>query len=92
MGKPPNEMGNCAFASPLVTPLSDKLDSLCLTKQYLFIIGVNVISEFIAGIIIPGNLIGNITFKAYATGTYAQAISLLINLKLGHYMKVYDVY
>jgi hypothetical protein len=21
MGKPPNEMGNCPFASPLVTPL-----------------------------------------------------------------------
>ncbi len=39
MGKPPNEMGNCPFASPLVTPLAtstyaidtDLLD-LCLRK------------------------------------------------------------
>jgi len=71
---------------------SDKLDSLCLTNKYLFIIGVNVIAEFVAGIIIPGNSIGNITFKTYATGTHTQAIYLLINLKLGHYMKVYHVY
>jgi len=53
---------------------------------------VNVIAEFVAGIIIPGNSIGNITFKTYATSTHAQAISLLLALKLGHYMKVYHVF
>jgi hypothetical protein len=71
---------------------SDKLHSLCLTKKYLFIIGVNVIAEFVAGIIIPGNSIGNITFKTYATSTHGNAIALLMKLKLGHYMKVHHVY
>jgi hypothetical protein len=31
MGKPPNEMGNCPFASPLVTPLSFSLCFLLLS-------------------------------------------------------------
>jgi hypothetical protein len=47
------------------------------------------LSEFIAGVIIPGNPIGNVTFKVYAHISQSQAIHLLSNLKLGHYMKVY---
>jgi hypothetical protein len=55
----------------------------------LYSIGLNVLSEFIAGVIIPGNPIGNVTFKVYAYISQSQAIFLLANLKLGHYMKVY---
>ncbi|CAF0901657.1 unnamed protein product [Adineta ricciae] len=50
--------------------------------------GINVVSEFIAGILIPGKPIANIVFKAYAYGSQIQAISLLENLKYGHYMKI----
>ncbi|UJR28088.1 hypothetical protein I4U23_009344 [Adineta vaga] len=51
-------------------------------------LGINVIAEFIAGIMISGDPIGNVTFKIYAYGSQSQAISLLSNLKFGHYMKI----
>ncbi len=57
-----------------------------------YIIGLNVFSEFIAGMIIPGNPIGNVTFKVYGYISQSQAIYLLGSLKLGHYMKVYYIY
>ena len=57
--------------------------------MYIFPIGLNVLSEFLAGILIPGDPIGNVTFKVYGYISQSQAISLLGNLKLGHYMKVF---
>jgi hypothetical protein len=42
--------------------------------------------------IIPGNPIGNATFKIYGYIGQSQAIYLLGSLKLGHYMKVYYIY
>ncbi len=40
----------------------------------------------------PGNPIGNVTFKVYGYIAQSQAIYLLGALKLGHYMKVYYNY
>jgi len=59
---------------------------------FIYTIGLNVFSEFIAGMIIPGNPIGNATFKIYGYIGQSQAIYLLGSLKLGHYMKVYYIY
>ncbi|CAF0826649.1 unnamed protein product [Rotaria sordida] len=51
-------------------------------------IGLNVITEFVAGIVIPGDPLANITFKTYGYITQYQALLLISDLKLGHYMKI----
>lgn len=53
-------------------------------------LGLNVITEFVAGLIVPGDPLANITFKTYGYITQYQALLLVSDLKLGHYMKVYE--
>ncbi|KAJ2887694.1 hypothetical protein FB639_001135 [Coemansia asiatica] len=50
--------------------------------------GLNVITEFIIGYARPGDPIANVTFKVYGYITMAQALSLVGDQKLGHYMKI----
>lgn len=50
--------------------------------------GLNVITEFIIGYGMPGNPIANVTFKVYGYITMTQALNLVSDLKLGHYMKI----
>ncbi len=58
---------------------------------YCLILGINVITEFIAGLIMPGDPIANVTFKTYAYITQVQGLFFLSDLKLGHYMKVKSI-
>ncbi|KAI8867004.1 hypothetical protein GQ42DRAFT_63417 [Ramicandelaber brevisporus] len=50
--------------------------------------GLNIITELIFGYIYPGNAIGNVTFKVYGYIAMTQALFLVCDLKLGHYMKI----
>ncbi|XP_043709483.1 oligopeptide transporter 4-like isoform X2 [Telopea speciosissima] len=50
--------------------------------------GLNVITEYVMGVILPGRPIANVCFKTYAYLSMGQAISFLSDFKLGHYMKV----
>ncbi|KAI7823102.1 OPT oligopeptide transporter protein-domain-containing protein [Kickxella alabastrina] len=50
--------------------------------------GLNIITEFIIGYGMPGNPIANVTFKVYGYITMVQALNLVGDLKLGHYMKI----
>ncbi|KAL3515453.1 hypothetical protein ACH5RR_022355 [Cinchona calisaya] len=50
--------------------------------------GLNIITEYIMGIIYPGRPIANVCFKIYGYMSMAQAISFLSDFKLGHYMKI----
>jgi len=50
--------------------------------------GLNIITEFIIGYILPGKPIANVTFKTYGYICMVQAIMFLSDLKLGHYMKI----
>ncbi|KAL8490358.1 hypothetical protein ACS0TY_025548 [Phlomoides rotata] len=50
--------------------------------------GLNVITEYIMGLIYPGRPIANVCFKTYGYISMSQAISFLNDFKLGHYMKV----
>ncbi|XP_026433527.1 oligopeptide transporter 4-like [Papaver somniferum] len=50
--------------------------------------GLNIITEYIIGIILPGKPIANVCFKTYGYMSMAQAISFLSDFKLGHYMKI----
>ncbi|VFQ62270.1 unnamed protein product [Cuscuta campestris] len=50
--------------------------------------GLNIITEYIMGIIYPGKPIANVCFKTYGYMSMAQAVSFLGDFKLGHYMKI----
>ncbi|KAI6701577.1 hypothetical protein NL676_015901 [Syzygium grande] len=50
--------------------------------------GLNIITEYIMGMILPGRPIANVCFKTYGYMSMAQAVSFLNDFKLGHYMKI----
>ena len=55
-------------------------------------IGLNVLTEFVIGLLIPGRTIAVMTFKSLGTNSVIQALDLLRDLKLGHYMKINPVH
>lgn len=50
--------------------------------------GLNVITEYILGLIMPGKPIANVCFKVYGYMSMNQSVSFLTDFKLGHYMKI----
>ncbi|KAL0392190.1 UNVERIFIED_CONTAM: Oligopeptide transporter 4 [Sesamum radiatum] len=50
--------------------------------------GLNIITEYLMGIIYPGRPIANVCFKVYGYMSMSQAIAFLSDFKLGHYMKI----
>ena len=52
------------------------------------ILGLNVLSEFVAGYALPGRPLGSMVFKTMGFVPMYQALSLLNDLKIGHYQKV----
>ncbi|XP_027149853.1 oligopeptide transporter 4-like [Coffea eugenioides] len=50
--------------------------------------GLNIITEYLMGVIYPGKPIANVAFKTYGYMSMTQAISFLSDFKLGHYMKI----
>jgi OPT family small oligopeptide transporter len=51
-------------------------------------LGLNVLTEFIVGYMLPGRPIAMMLFKTYGYITMAQALFFLQDMKLGHYLKV----
>ncbi|KAK8648707.1 hypothetical protein V6N13_129452 [Hibiscus sabdariffa] len=51
-------------------------------------VGLNVITELVIGYLIPGKPLANVTFKTYGYISMLQALMLLSDFKLGHYMKI----
>ncbi|CAF1118335.1 unnamed protein product [Didymodactylos carnosus] len=60
---------------------------IVLAISNLTINNVNIVT-LIGGLLMPSNPIGNLTFTAFASGTFSQALILLFNFKFGHYMKI----
>ncbi|CDP19589.1 unnamed protein product [Coffea canephora] len=50
--------------------------------------GLNVITEYVFGILYPGRPVANVCFKTYGYMSMSQAVSFLNDFKLGHYMKI----
>ncbi|KAJ9705508.1 hypothetical protein PVL29_003513 [Vitis rotundifolia] len=50
--------------------------------------GLNIITEYVMGVILPGRPIANVCFKTYGYMSMSQAVSFLNDFKLGHYMKI----
>jgi len=51
-------------------------------------ISINVLTQIIPGVLLPGNPIANRVFKSYSIQTLIEAASFTQDLKLGHYIKV----
>ncbi|KAF9382291.1 hypothetical protein CPC16_009416, partial [Podila verticillata] len=50
--------------------------------------GLNIITEYVIGYMLPGEAIPNITFKTYGYISNYQALNFVSDLKFGHYMKI----
>ncbi|KAF8925226.1 OPT family small oligopeptide transporter [Dissophora ornata] len=50
--------------------------------------GLNVVTEYVIGYMLPGHAIANVTFKTYGYIVNVQALNFVSDLKLGHYMKI----
>ncbi|KAE8691152.1 Oligopeptide transporter 2 [Hibiscus syriacus] len=51
-------------------------------------VGLNVITELVIGYLYPGKPLANVSFKTYGYISMVQALMLLSDFKLGHYMKI----
>ncbi|KAJ3094901.1 hypothetical protein HDU97_007452 [Phlyctochytrium planicorne] len=51
-------------------------------------IGLNVMSEFMIGLILPGRMAAVMSFKTLSYMSMYQGLLLVSDLKLGHYMKI----
>ncbi|KAG0199495.1 hypothetical protein BGX28_007253 [Mortierella sp. GBA30] len=50
--------------------------------------GLNIVTEYVIGYLLPGHAIANTTFKTYGYIVNVQALTFTADLKLGHYMKI----
>ena len=50
--------------------------------------GLNIVTEYAIGYLLPGHAIANVTFKTYGYIVNVQALNFVSDLKLGHYMKI----
>ncbi|ORX68643.1 oligopeptide transporter 7-like protein [Linderina pennispora] len=50
--------------------------------------GLNIITEMLIGFILPGRPVANMVFKVFGYITTTQSLSLVSDLKLGHYAKI----
>ncbi|KAG0042114.1 hypothetical protein BGZ83_000883 [Gryganskiella cystojenkinii] len=50
--------------------------------------GLNIVTEYVIGYLLPGHAIANVTFKTYGYIVNVQALNFVSDLKLGHYMKI----
>ncbi|CAO2170297.1 unnamed protein product [Urochloa humidicola] len=72
----------CAMAFVFTLPIS------IITATTNQTPGLNVLSEYVIGLILPGKPIANVVFKVYGYMSMSQAVSFLADFKLGHYMKI----
>ena len=76
---------------PKIFPEIDVISVSCPSNAPRFYTqtpGLNIITEYVMGIIYPGRPIANVCFKTYGYMSMAQAVSFLNDFKLGHYMKI----
>ncbi|KAF9286790.1 hypothetical protein BGZ68_002542 [Mortierella alpina] len=50
--------------------------------------GLNIVTEYVIGYLLPGHAIANVTFKTYGYNVNIQALTFTADVKLGHYMKI----
>ncbi|KAH9245023.1 hypothetical protein BASA81_017524 [Batrachochytrium salamandrivorans] len=55
-------------------------------------LGLNIITELLMGLIIPGQTVAVMTFKSYSYNIMIQALSLTYDLKVGHYLHINPIH
>ncbi|KAH6596736.1 hypothetical protein BASA61_003430 [Batrachochytrium salamandrivorans] len=55
-------------------------------------LGLNIITELVMGLIIPGQTVAVMTFKSYSYNIMIQALSLTYDLKAGHYLHINPIH
>ncbi|KAJ8331135.1 OPT super [Batrachochytrium dendrobatidis] len=55
-------------------------------------LGLNIITELLMGLFIPGQTVAVMTFKSYSYNIMIQALSLTYDLKVGHYLHINPVH
>ncbi|KAJ1340319.1 hypothetical protein BSLG_005091 [Batrachochytrium salamandrivorans] len=72
---------------------------VCLFDSYGIIqgssgqqLGLNIITELLMGLIIPGQTVAVMTFKSYSYNIMIQALSLTYDLKVGHYLHINPIH
>jgi OPT family small oligopeptide transporter len=84
---------------PTEVPIWGLLTALCISAFYIVPagmiqaitnqqIGLNVITELVAGYALPGKPLAMMIFKTFGYITMYQALQFTSDMKLGHYMKV----
>lgn len=53
---------------------------------------LNVLTEFLIGLLTPGDTIGVMCFKSLGYNLNTQALALLADLKIGHYLHISPLY
>ncbi|KAJ3388287.1 hypothetical protein HDU84_009871 [Entophlyctis sp. JEL0112] len=56
-----------------------------------FNLGLNVLTEFLIGLMIPGRTVAVMAFKSWGTNNIAQSLALSQDLKLGQYLHIAPV-
>ncbi|KAJ3280197.1 hypothetical protein HK104_000836, partial [Borealophlyctis nickersoniae] len=88
----------CTF-TPFVMPIWAVLLAIAISASAVLPVGVikavsgtgitlNVLMEFVAGLLMPGKTVAVMAFKSLGFNAHAQALGLLADLKLGHYMHI----
>lgn len=72
----------CAVAAAFTLPIGIITATTNITP------GLNIVTEYMMGYILPGKPIANVCFKTYGYISMLQAIYFAQDFKLGHYMKV----
>lgn len=73
--------GIISATTSMCKPLSTSIGSFLVFPDVT--IGLNVVTEFVAGLLMPGKPIGNIVFKCFGYMSLQQALGLVGDLKLG---------
>eukprot|EP00842_Homolaphlyctis_polyrhiza_P000565 jgi/Hompol1/1509/HPOL_000598-RA len=55
-------------------------------------IGLNIITELLMGLILPGQTIYVMSFKSYSYNVMIQALALTYDLKIGHYLHINPIH
>jgi OPT family oligopeptide transporter len=89
--------------TPFVLPIWAVFLSLAISIIFVLPIGMitaitgleitlNVLSEFVIGLIIPGQTVPVMTFKSLTCNSSHMALRLLSDLKIGHYLKINPIH
>ena len=84
----PTEMPVWGLVFALIIAIIFLLPVAIIYAKTNIAVGLNVVTEFIVGYVLPGRPIAMMLFKTFGYITNNQAVTFVQDMKLGHYMKI----